>query len=115
MRNIFSALIAGLLSAIISLSPAIASTDCLSAANAARAEWRALTHATPLRPSERIRTGDGRELSGSQLNYTGVLINRAESACESGQAEQAFSYVDEANHLLHPALDVPTMSARRSN
>lgn len=115
MRTVFFVLTAGLLTGIISLSTASASTDCISAANAVRAEWRSLTHATPLRPSQRIRTSDGRELSGSQLNYTGVLINRAENACESGQAEQALSYVDEANQLIHPAREVPVMSAGRSN
>ena len=115
MRIAIIALAAGLLSGIISLSPAIASTDCLSVANAARAEWRALTHATTLRPSQRIRTSDGRELFGSQLNYTGVLINRAESACESGQVKQALSYVAEANQMLYPAHQGPVMSAGRAN
>ena len=115
MRKIFYALAAGLLTGIICHSTAIASTDCLSATSATRAEWRALTHATALRPSQRIRTGDGRELTGSQLNYTAALINRAESACQSGQPEQALSYVNEANQLLHPVREVPVMSAGRSN
>jgi len=115
MRMSLTVLAAGFLTGVVCLSPKMASADCLAAANGARAEWRALTHATSLRPSQRIRTGDGRELSGSQLNYTGVLVNRAESACESGQVEQALSYVDEANQLLHPARQVPVMSAGRSN
>ena len=115
MRKAFSVLTAGFLTGIISLSTANASNDCLSAANTAKAEWRALSHATPLRPSQRIRTVDGRELSGSQLNYAGALINRAESACESGQPEQALSYVNEAKQLLHPVREFPVMSASRSN
>jgi hypothetical protein len=45
------------------------------------------------------------------VNYSSVLIWRAETACEGGQVEQALSYVDEANKLLHPATQVPVMSA----
>jgi hypothetical protein len=56
-------------------------TNCIATTNAARAEWRTLSHASSLRPSQRIRTSDGRELAGSQLNYSSVLIGRAESAC----------------------------------
>ena len=56
-----------------------------------------------LRPSDHIATGDGREFSGSQLNYVHVLIGRADNACGAGNVEQARGYVNEANKLLNPA------------
>jgi high-affinity K+ transport system ATPase subunit B len=114
MRTSVITVIAALLVDIISMSAAMSETNCKAAANAARAEWRTLSHASSLRPSQRIRTSDGRELAGSQVNYSSVLIARAETACEGGQVEQALSYVDEANKLLHPALQVPVMSAQRA-
>jgi hypothetical protein len=114
MRTSVITVIAAFLLDIISVSAAMSETNCITAANAARADWRTLSHASSLRPSQHIRTSDGRELAGSQVNYSSVLIGRAETACEGGQVEQALSYVDEANKLLHPAPQVPVMSAERA-
>jgi hypothetical protein len=108
MRTIITTAIAGFLLQIFSVSAAMSEINCVAAADAVRAEWRALSHACPLRPPQRLRTSDGREFSGSELNYSGVLISRAERACEDGQVEQALSYVQEANELLHPAAPVIT-------
>jgi hypothetical protein len=91
----------------LSAGAAPAQTDrqatCVASVDAIRAEWRNLSHSSFLKPSQRIRTGDGREFSGSQLNYSHVMISRAEDACGTGQVEQARGYVDEANILLNPA------------
>jgi len=91
----------------LSAGAAPAQTDrqatCVASVDAIRAEWRDLSHSSSLQPSQRIRTGDGREFSGSQLNYSHVLISRADDACGTGQVEQARGYVDEANKLLNPA------------
>jgi hypothetical protein len=76
--------------------------DCVAAANAIRAEWRHLSQSNFLNARQRIRTGDGRELAGSLVNYSRILIGRAENACAAGQLEQARSYDKEANELLHP-------------
>jgi hypothetical protein len=70
--------------------------------DAIRAERRHLSQSNFLNPGQRIRTGDGRELAGSQVNYSRVLIGRAENACAAGQFEQAQSYANEADELLHP-------------
>jgi hypothetical protein len=115
LRIRISAVIAAFLLNMVSVSAAMSETNCIAATDAARREWRGLSHANPLRASQRIRTGDGRGLAGSQLNYSGVLIARAESACQSGQAEQALSYVNEVNKLLNPAPQTPVMSAAHSN
>jgi hypothetical protein len=91
----------------LSSGAAPAQTDrqatCVASVDAIRAEWWNLSHSSFLKSSQRIRTGDGREFSGSQLNYYHVLISRAEDACGTGQVEQARGYVDEANKLLNPA------------
>ena len=71
--------------------------------DAIRAEWRNLFHSSFLKPSQRIATGDGRWLAGSQLNYAPMLIGRADNACGAGTVKQARSYVDEADNLLNPA------------
>jgi hypothetical protein len=76
--------------------------DCVAAVDAIRAEWRALSHSSSLKAAQRIRTEDGRELAGSQVNYSYVLIGRAEHACAAGQVERARGYADEANEVLHP-------------
>ena len=76
--------------------------DCVAAADAIRAEWRHLSQSNFLNAGQRIRTGDGRELAGSQVNYSRILIARAENACVTGQVEQARSYLKEADELLHP-------------
>jgi hypothetical protein len=36
------------------------------------------------------------------VNYSRILIGRAQNACAAGQFEQARSYDKEANELLHP-------------
>ena len=77
--------------------------NCVASVDAIRAEWRNLSHSSFLKASQRIRTGDGRQFSGSQLNYSHVLISRAEDACGTGQVERVRGYVDEANKLLNPA------------
>jgi hypothetical protein len=77
--------------------------NCVASVDAIRAEWRDLSHSSFLKPSQRIATGDGRWLAGSQLNYAHILIGRADNACGAGKAKQARSYVDEANNLLNPA------------
>ena len=76
--------------------------DCVAAVDASTAEWRALSQSNFLKPGGHVRTGDGRELAGSQVNYSRILIGRAENACAAGQVAQARSYVKEADKLLHP-------------
>jgi hypothetical protein len=76
--------------------------DCVAAADASTAEWRSLSQSNFLNPGQHIRTGDGRELAGSQVNYSHILIGRAEDACAAGQVERARSYLKEADKLLHP-------------
>ena len=77
--------------------------NCIASVDAIRAEWRDLSHSSSLKPSDHIATGDGRWLAGSQLNYTHILISRADNACGAGNVEQARGYVDEAKRLLNPA------------
>src|ERR1700687_2401155 len=67
--------------------------SCVASVDASRAEWGDLSHSSSLKASQRIPTGDGRWLAGSQLNYTQVLISRADNACGAGKVEQAQSYV----------------------
>jgi hypothetical protein len=86
--------------------------NCVASVDAIRAEWRSLSHSSFLKPSQRIRTADGREFSGSELNYSHVLVSRAEDACGTGQVEQARGYVDEANKLLNPAALGKMLAAR---
>ena len=69
----------------------------------------------PLKASQRIATGDGRWLAGSQLNYAHILIDRADNACGAGKVEQARGYVDEANTLLNPAPSGIMLAARPGN
>src|ERR1700730_14816900 len=77
--------------------------NCIASVDAIRAEWRDLSHSSSLKASQRIATGDGRWLAGSQLNYAHVLIGRADNACGANNVEDARGYVDEANKLLNPA------------
>ena len=44
--------------------------NCAVSVDAIRAEWRNLSHSSSLKASQRIATGDGRWLAGSQLNST---------------------------------------------
>ena len=89
--------------------------NCIASVDAIRAEWRNLSHSSSLKASQRIATGDGRWLAGSQLNYAQVLIGRADNACGAGQVEQARGYVDEANKLLNPAPSGKMLAARSAN
>ena len=103
----------------LSAGAAPAQTDrqgtCVASVDAIRAEWRNLSRSSFLKPSQRIRTGDGREFSGSQLNYSPVMISRAEDACGTGQVEHSRGYVDEANKLLNPAPSGKMLAARPGN
>ena len=89
--------------------------NCVASVDAIRAEWRDLSHSSSLKPSDHIATGDGRWLAGSQLNYTHILIDRADNACGAGNAEQARVYVNEANKLLNPAPLGTMLSTRPGN
>lgn len=89
--------------------------NCAASVEATRAEWRHLSHSSFLKPSQRIGTGDGREFSGSPLNYSHFLISRAEDACGIGQVEQARGYVDQANKLLNPAPSGKMLATRPGN
>jgi hypothetical protein len=91
------------LSAGAAPSQADRQANCVASVDGIRAEWRHLSHSSFLKASQRIATGDGRWLAGSQLNYAQILIGRADNACGAGKVEQARSYVDEANNLLNPA------------
>jgi hypothetical protein len=89
--------------------------NCVASVDATRAEWRHLSHSSFLKPWQRIATGDGRWLAGSQLNYAHILIDRADNACGAGKVEQARGYVDEANTLLNPAPSGIMLAARPGN
>jgi hypothetical protein len=81
---------------------ASAQLACGAAIEQAKAEWRSLTHSTHLAASMRINTNDGRHLTGSQLNYVWVLLDRADGACGAGQEREAIGYLHEAQSILHP-------------
>jgi hypothetical protein len=107
-RNAYGLIVLLTLTAIpLSAGAAPAQADrqanCVASVDATRAEWRNLSHSSFLKPSQRVATGDGRWLAGSQLNYAHILIGRADNACGSSKVEEARSYVDEANNLLNPA------------
>jgi hypothetical protein len=89
--------------------------NCVASVDAIRAEWRNLSHSSFLKPSQRIATGDGRWLAGSQLNYAHILIGRADNACGAGEVKQARGYVDEANKLLNPAPSAIMLATRPGN
>ena len=89
--------------------------DCVAVVNPIMAGWRHLSQSNFLKPGQRIRTGDGHELAGSQVNYSRVLIGRAENACAAGQVEQARSYVKEADELLHPRPSGLMLAKRAGN
>ena len=89
--------------------------NCVASVDAIRAEWRNLSHSSSLKASQRIATGNGRWLAGSQLNYAHVLIGRADNACGAGAVEQARGYVNEANKLLNPAPSGIMLSTRPGN
>jgi hypothetical protein len=89
--------------------------NCAVSVDAIRAEWRDLSHSSSLKASQRIATGDGRWLAGSQLNYAHVLIGRADNACGANNVEDARGYVDEANKLLNPAPSGMMLATRPAN
>ena len=89
--------------------------NCVASVDAIRAEWRKLSHSSSLKPSQRIATGDGHWLAGSQVNYAYILIGRADNACGASKVKQAQSYVDEANILLNPAPSGIMLAARPGN
>ncbi len=89
--------------------------NCVASVDSTRAEWRNLSHSSSLKASQRIATGDGRWLAGSQLNYADILIGRADNACEAGNVKQARGYVDEANKLLNPAPSGIMLATRPGN
>ena len=70
---------------------------------AAKADWRLLSHSTHVVPGQPIVTGDDRRLAGSEINYARVLIDRAGEACKQSHHAEAFTSVQEAQTLLHPA------------
>jgi hypothetical protein len=88
---------------------------CVASVGAIGAEWRNLSHSSSLKPSQRIATGDGRWLAGSQLNYAHILIGRADKACGASKVKQARGYVDEANKLLNPAPSAIMLATRPGN
>ena len=87
----------------------------VASVDAIRAEWPDLSHSSSLKASQRIATGDGRWLAGSQLNYAHVLIGRADNACGANNVEDARGYVDEANKLLNPAPSGMMLATRPAN
>jgi hypothetical protein len=89
--------------------------NCVASVDAIRADWRNLSRSSVLSPSDHIATGNGRWLAGSQLNYTHILIDRADNACGAGNAEQARGYVNEANKLLNPAHSGTMLGTRPAN
>ena len=77
---------------------------CGTAVATAKQQWWALTqgnHRIP--PTMRINTGDGRRLSGAQLNYAWVRVDRANTACGAAQGAAASLYLRDFDLLLRPA------------
>jgi hypothetical protein len=104
------ALIGAALFALASL-PSFAATanDCFDITDprcpigAAKADWRSLSHGIRVAPGQHIVTGDGRRLTGSEINYARVLIDRANEACKQSYHAGALASVQEAQTLLYPA------------
>jgi hypothetical protein len=104
------ALIGAALFALASL-PSFAATanDCFELGDprcpirAAKIDWRSLSHGIRVAPAQPIVTGDGRRLTGSEINYARVLIDRAAEACEQSHHAEALASVQETQTLLHPA------------
>jgi hypothetical protein len=101
MRNPMLTVVAALLLELSMTIGASAQPTC--GVEVAKAEWNAIAHGSFLRPSQRILLSNGRVVAGSLINYSRVLIWRAEHACESGQTEEARDYINEANELLEPS------------
>jgi hypothetical protein len=73
-----------------------------AAVDQAKVEWRALTHRSHLDAAVRINTSDGRQFTGSQLNYVWVLLDRAQGTCDDPEPSKAMAYLHEARGLLYP-------------
>jgi hypothetical protein len=96
----------------IYLPPGAASAagDCTALVTAGKADWRWLTHGSHVAPSMRINTSDGRHFTGSQLNYAGAVIARAESACDASRENEFTAAMMEFRTVLQT---VPTATATR--
>jgi len=95
--------IAAVAAAIGPTVPAAAQESCDVAVEKAKAEWRALTAGNhTVAPAMRINTSDGRHLTGSQLNYAWVLIDRADQACIDPEPAKSLAYIHQVQALLHP-------------
>ena len=85
-----------------------AAQSCTNAIAAEKVEWHALTKGnSTVPPAMRIVTSDGRHLTGSQINYARVLIDRADSACSSGGDTAAQTQLQEFQTLIHPEVRRP--------
>ena len=93
---------AATLNLLLTGAPVMAQS-CSAAVEVAKVEWRSLMHGSHhLTPTMRINTSDGRQLTGSQVNYAWVLIDRADSTCAAADATAAMAYIREFETLLHP-------------
>jgi hypothetical protein len=103
--KLLSCAAAAALSTAIGLTvPAAAQESCGAAVENAKAEWRALTAGNhSVAPAMRISTSDGRQLTGSQLNYAWILIDRADQACIDPEPEKSLAYIRQVQTLLHPS------------
>jgi hypothetical protein len=88
----------------LSLNSGIAAAqNCSVAIAAERVEWRALAKGNQnVPPAMRIVTSDGRHMTGSQINYARVLIDRADSASSNGGDTAAQPQLQEFQALIHP-------------
>jgi hypothetical protein len=103
VRRLAISLVLALLIGAAALGGAARAGSCGAAVEAAKVEWRSLTRGNhTVSPAMRINTSDGRQLTGTQLNFAWVLIDRAESACNVGQDAAAMGHIDEFEKLLHP-------------
>jgi len=97
------AVVAAFSTAIALTAPAAAQGSCGAAVEQAKAEWRALTAGNhSVAPAMRISTSDGRHLTGSQLNYAWILIDRADQACIDPEPAKSLAYIHQVQTLLHP-------------
>ena len=96
----------------LSLGPGTAAAQsCRDAITAEKAEWRSLTKGNrSVPPAMRIVTSDGRHLTGSQLNYAWVLIDRAETACSNFGEAAASVHIRAYQALIHPSGASPSFT-----
>jgi hypothetical protein len=100
--SVCSILLGGVLVMVLTARGAAAAESCSAAVQAAKAEWRSVSHGAHVAPAQQILTSDGRRLTGSAINYAFFLISRAERACEAAQIDVSIGYVREARALFHP-------------